>query len=184
MIEIEYSQGVCMDGAAILRDGAMMTVDDIVGTLNALQARVAELEAEKWNAQIAEAALLSVEKERDCLKNAFTIAEGLAKQNKEMAENFIAVKLERDGLAAKCTELDEMVVAHDRTLALVSSPSAIAKLKADAVREMMKTAEPAHQADPHSGYAEGFADACDYFQTHAEIYANLLTGESNGAEQN
>ena len=40
----EYSQGVCMDGAAILRDGAMMTVDDIVGTLNALQARVAELE--------------------------------------------------------------------------------------------------------------------------------------------
>jgi hypothetical protein len=45
MIEIEYSQGVCMDGAAILRDGAMMTVDDIVGTLNALQARVAELDA-------------------------------------------------------------------------------------------------------------------------------------------
>lgn len=43
----EYSQGVCMDGAAILRDGAMMTVDDIVGTLNALQARVAELEAER-----------------------------------------------------------------------------------------------------------------------------------------
>lgn len=33
-----------------------------------MQARVAELEAEKWNAQIAEAALLSVEKERDGLE--------------------------------------------------------------------------------------------------------------------
>lgn len=32
-----------------------------------MQARVAELEAEKWNTQIAEAALLSVEKERDGL---------------------------------------------------------------------------------------------------------------------
>lgn len=37
----EYSQGICHDGAAILKDGEMMTVDDVVAELS----RVAELEA-------------------------------------------------------------------------------------------------------------------------------------------
>lgn len=32
----KYSQGVCDDGAAILKDGQMMTVDEIVETLNSL----------------------------------------------------------------------------------------------------------------------------------------------------
>lgn len=32
----EYSQGVCGDGAAILRDGQRMTVDEIVAELNGL----------------------------------------------------------------------------------------------------------------------------------------------------
>lgn len=40
---------------------------EVLAEHSALQARVAELEAEKWNAQIAEAGLLSVEKERDGL---------------------------------------------------------------------------------------------------------------------
>jgi len=39
----EYSQGVCGDGCAILRDGVMMTVDDIVDTLNAYQSEIAKL---------------------------------------------------------------------------------------------------------------------------------------------
>lgn len=34
----EYSQGVCGDGAAILRDGQRMTVDEIVAELNAADA--------------------------------------------------------------------------------------------------------------------------------------------------
>lgn len=32
----EYSQGVCEDGAAILKNGQMLTVDEIVETLNSL----------------------------------------------------------------------------------------------------------------------------------------------------
>jgi hypoxanthine phosphoribosyltransferase len=32
----EYSQGVCEDGAAILKNGQMLTVDEIVDTLNSL----------------------------------------------------------------------------------------------------------------------------------------------------
>lgn len=39
MKQATYSQGVCMDGAAILRDGQMMTVDEIVAELNALAAQ-------------------------------------------------------------------------------------------------------------------------------------------------
>lgn len=30
----EYSQGICQDGAAILKDGQMMTVEEIVSELN------------------------------------------------------------------------------------------------------------------------------------------------------
>jgi hypothetical protein len=33
-----YSQGVCGDGAAILKDGVMLTIDEIVAELNALSA--------------------------------------------------------------------------------------------------------------------------------------------------
>jgi len=36
MKQVTYSQGVCMDGAAIMKDGQMMTVDEIVAELNAL----------------------------------------------------------------------------------------------------------------------------------------------------
>lgn len=39
----EYSQGVCHDGAAILCNGVMLTIDEIVARLN----RLAALEAEK-----------------------------------------------------------------------------------------------------------------------------------------
>lgn len=31
----EYSQGICGDGAAILKDGVMLTIDEIVSELNA-----------------------------------------------------------------------------------------------------------------------------------------------------
>lgn len=31
---MKYSQGVCEDGAAILRDGIRMTIDEIVAALN------------------------------------------------------------------------------------------------------------------------------------------------------
>lgn len=31
-----YTQGICEDGAAILKDGVMMTVDEIVAELNSL----------------------------------------------------------------------------------------------------------------------------------------------------
>lgn len=34
MSDHEYSQGVCQDGAAILKDGQMMTVEEIVEELN------------------------------------------------------------------------------------------------------------------------------------------------------
>lgn len=38
LVMCEYSQGVCADGAAILRDGQVMTVDEIVGELRTLTA--------------------------------------------------------------------------------------------------------------------------------------------------
>lgn len=44
MGEHEYSQGVCMDGAAILKDGQMMTIEEILLQLRYSQARIAELE--------------------------------------------------------------------------------------------------------------------------------------------
>lgn len=47
MSKIEYSQGVCCDGAAILQDGVMMTVDHVVGTLNALTAELEQLRQER-----------------------------------------------------------------------------------------------------------------------------------------
>lgn len=43
-----YTQGVCMDGAAILLDGKMQTIEEILGALNlyaALRAENAELVA-------------------------------------------------------------------------------------------------------------------------------------------
>lgn len=42
-----YSQGICGDGAAILRDGVMMTIEDIVATLNTRPA--ASVDAELVN---------------------------------------------------------------------------------------------------------------------------------------
>jgi hypothetical protein len=44
-MEHEYTEGICGDGAAILRDGVMMPIEDIVGTLNALQAERDEARA-------------------------------------------------------------------------------------------------------------------------------------------
>ena len=43
----EYTEGICGDGAAILRDGERMTIGEVVNALNdyaALRARVARLE--------------------------------------------------------------------------------------------------------------------------------------------
>jgi recombinational DNA repair protein (RecF pathway) len=31
---VEYTQGICSDGAAILKDGVMMTIEEILATLN------------------------------------------------------------------------------------------------------------------------------------------------------
>lgn len=39
----EYSQGVCEDGAAILKNGQMMTIDEIVETLCRLESQRDEL---------------------------------------------------------------------------------------------------------------------------------------------
>ena len=39
---VDYSQGVCQDGAAIIKNGLMMTIEEILSDLG----RIAELEAE------------------------------------------------------------------------------------------------------------------------------------------
>lgn len=57
MSGIEYSQGICADGAAILKDGAMMTVDEVVQELRTLRE---SLTSEKWHLDIAEGALASL----------------------------------------------------------------------------------------------------------------------------
>jgi len=44
-MEHEYTEGICGNGAAILRDGVMMPIEDIVGTLNALQSERDEAQA-------------------------------------------------------------------------------------------------------------------------------------------
>ena len=36
----EYTQGVCMDGAAILKDGQMMTIEDIISELRTPQSAI------------------------------------------------------------------------------------------------------------------------------------------------
>jgi len=38
IVMCEYSQGLCADGAAILRDGEMMTIDEIIIELRSLAA--------------------------------------------------------------------------------------------------------------------------------------------------
>lgn len=40
----EYTQGICGDAAAILKDGQMMTIEEIVSQLSNLNRRVEELE--------------------------------------------------------------------------------------------------------------------------------------------
>lgn len=47
MNNYEYSQGVCADGSAILRDGEMMTIEDIVETLNHQQQEINDLKYHK-----------------------------------------------------------------------------------------------------------------------------------------
>lgn len=42
MSEVEYSQGVCHDGAAILKDGVPMTIEQILGALRSGQASCSE----------------------------------------------------------------------------------------------------------------------------------------------
>lgn len=44
----EYSQGICGDAAAILKDGVMLTVDEIVAELNTLAALVADADRYRW----------------------------------------------------------------------------------------------------------------------------------------
>ena len=62
----KYSQGICHDGAAILKDGAMMTVDDVVAELN----RIAELKklntelVDKGNHYIVDNSRLAKENQR------------------------------------------------------------------------------------------------------------------------
>jgi len=43
----EYSEGICGDGVAILKDGTMMTPDEIVADLRRIQQLEAELEQTK-----------------------------------------------------------------------------------------------------------------------------------------
>lgn len=50
----EYSQGIAADGAAILRDGAPMTPEEIVLSLNVAAALEAKLSAPKARADMAE----------------------------------------------------------------------------------------------------------------------------------
>ena len=42
----EWSEGVCVDGAAILRDGCMVPIEELVETLNKYEARIDDLEGE------------------------------------------------------------------------------------------------------------------------------------------
>lgn len=39
---IEYTQGICSDGAAILMDGKQLTIDELVGILNVNESLLAE----------------------------------------------------------------------------------------------------------------------------------------------
>jgi hypothetical protein len=39
----DYTEGVCSDGAAILCDGRMMTIDEVLSTLNGYATEIAKL---------------------------------------------------------------------------------------------------------------------------------------------
>lgn len=81
MNESEYSQGICEDGAAILRDGQPMTVEEILDALRdseKLQAEVERLrehndELQRYNLGFAESEL-RFQQERDQLKAAVALA--------------------------------------------------------------------------------------------------------------
>ena len=42
----EWTEGVCVDGAAILRDGCMVRIEDLIETLNGYETKIGELEGE------------------------------------------------------------------------------------------------------------------------------------------
>jgi hypothetical protein len=46
----EWTEGVCGDGAAILRDGAMIPIEDLVASLNNADRRIKQLEVVAWAA--------------------------------------------------------------------------------------------------------------------------------------
>jgi hypothetical protein len=42
----EWTEGICVDGAAILRDGCMVPIEELIATLNGYEARIGDLEGE------------------------------------------------------------------------------------------------------------------------------------------
>lgn len=112
---------------------------------NDVQVERASFTREEWQ---------SVVDERDQLRDALSIAEGLAKQNKEMAEGFIQLR--------------------DRVAELEAST---AKIKAEAVREAKKNIVIAGM---HRGnlYDQGFIDAIDAYNEQMEKYANQLEADN------
>lgn len=136
------------------------------------------------------------------LTSANIIAEGLAKQNKEMAENFIALKQERDELRRRVAALEAqaqavedseacagaaLMLVHDRFMRGVLTKEimieavnsvgtrSIARIKAEAVREAKKNIVIAGM---HRGnlYDQGFIDAIDAYDEQMGKYANQIEG--------
>lgn len=42
----EWTEGVCGDGAAILRDGCMVPIEELIETLNGYEGKISDLEGE------------------------------------------------------------------------------------------------------------------------------------------
>ena len=64
----KYTEGICADGAAILKDGIMMPVEDIVATLNQTDNMVMLIKLLTHTLQKNEVNLKLANKARDYLK--------------------------------------------------------------------------------------------------------------------
>jgi len=86
----EYTQGICGDAAAILKDGQMMTIEEIVSQLSNLNRRVEELEKARavlFNGFAVYEELTVMQKRRTSVENVIHTLNAIIRVQKKEALN-------------------------------------------------------------------------------------------------
>lgn len=110
-IRAEYSQGVCGDGAAILKDGQPMTIDEIVAELNqAAHAGYAKShEALEQELSVMHATVASYSSATEALKALIDWHVQVALDPKVNGGKVLIDEGELSGLHAACASLSETI---------------------------------------------------------------------------